>query len=293
MGGNIMDKLSFFAETDSPNLGKMAKAPDGSRTKGTSDMYLQDAYITYSQSNEFKIDAGMILLPVSHNAGQSAVSLLCIDYGPYSFLWSEPTQSRVGRDYGVQARGYLADNHFEYRAGMFQGVRGKDSTNPFRVTARAVYYPFQAETGFFYAGSYLGDKKVIGIGVSLDLQDDYEAYGADIFLDYPLANKDVITAQLDYTSYDGGDFIEDISKQKVVFAEAAYYFQRLKIAPFVQLNIDDKSKKSSADKKFMQAGLAYYVKGQNLNVKLGLGRYTEDGAEDRTQVLLRMQAYIY
>jgi hypothetical protein len=291
-GGNIMEKLAFFTETDSPNLGKLAKSGE-TVAKGASDMYLQDAFITYNQSNEFKVDAGMLLFPVSHNAGQSAASLLGIDYGPYSFLWSEPTACRVGRDYGIQARGYLANNHFEYRLGVFQGVRGENSTNPFRVMARAVYYPFQHESGFFYAGSYLGDKKVLGIGVSLDQQDDYKAYGADIFLDYPLANKDVITAQVDYTQYDGGDFITAIAKQNVIFAEAAYYFHASKVAPFVQLNIDNKSKESSADKKFMQAGLAYYIKGQNLNMKLGVGKHSEDGAEDRTQVLLRIQAYMF
>jgi hypothetical protein len=291
LGGNIMEKLSFFAETDNPGLGKFAKQSDGTEAKGTSDVYLQDAFLTYNQSNEFKIDAGMMLLPLSHNAGQSAASLLGIDYGPYSFLWSAPTASRVGRDYGAQARGYLGNNHFEYRAGVFQGVRGENSTNPFRVMARAVYYPFQNEPGFFYAGSYLGDKKVLGIGMSMDHQDDYNAYGADIFLDYPLANKDVITAQLDYTHYDGGDFIKDIKKQNVIFAEAGYYFQALKIAPFVQLNYDDKAE--DPDKKFMQVGLAYYIKGQNLNVKLGIGQYSVDGGEDQTQVLLRIQAFMF
>jgi len=293
VGGDINEKLSFFAETDSPNLGKTVKQADGSKAKGSSDAYLQDAYITYNQSNGLKVDAGMLLFPVSHNAGQSAASLLGTDYGPYSFIWSDPTKSRVGRDYGMQARGYLGNNHFEYRVAVLQGVRGDDSTNPFRIAARAVYYPFQHESGFFYAGSYLGDKKVLGIGVSLDRQDDYNTYGADIFLDYPFANKDVITVQVDYTNYDGGDFIADLPEQDVIFAEAAYYFQALKIAPFVQYNYNNKSSELLPDKTFMQAGLAYYVKGQNFNVKLGFGQYTVDKGEDQTQVLLRVQAFMF
>jgi Phosphate-selective porin O and P len=292
-GGNITENLAFFTETDSPNLGKTVKLSDGSKAKGSSDAYLQDAYITYNQSNGFKVDAGMLLFPVSHNAGQSAASLLGTDYGPYSFIWSDPIKARVGRDYGMQARGYLNNNHFEYRVALLQGVRGENSTNPFRIAARAVYYPFQHESGFFYAGSYLGDKKVLGIGVSLDHQDDYNVYGADVFLDYPLANKDVITIQVDHTHYDGGDFIADFPEQDVLFAEAAYYFQALKIAPFVQLNYDDKSNESIPDRQFMQAGLAYYVKGQNFNVKLGFGQYSVDKGEDQTQVLLRVQAFMF
>ena len=165
--------------------------------------------------------------------------------------------------------------------------------NPFRVTARAVYYPFEHESGFFYAGSYLGSKKVLAIGVSMDHQDDYNAHGADVFLDLPLANNDVLTAQLGYTHYDGGDFIGDLPKQDVIFAEAAYYFQDLKIAPFIQVNLNDKSNEGLQDRQFTQVGLAYYIKGQNLNLKLGLGQYSVDNGEDQTQVLLRMQAFMF
>jgi hypothetical protein len=199
----------------------------------------------------------------------------------------------VGRDYGVQARGYLGGNHFEYRLGVFQGLRGENSTNPFRITARAVYYPFQHESGFFYSGTYFGEKKVLAVGMSLDHQDGYNAYGADVFLDYPLANKDVITAQVDYTEYDGGDFIAAIPKQSVIFAEAGYYFQALKFGPFVQVNYDDMDSESFNDKHFMQVGLAYYIKGQTLNVKLGFGKFGGDNLEDQTQVLFRVQVFMF
>jgi hypothetical protein len=290
VGGNINENLSFFAETDNPNLGKYDST---AKEKNAGSTYMQDAFVTYSFGEAFKIDAGMLLLPLSHNAGQSAASLLGIDYGPYSFIWSKPTESNVGRDYGVEARGYLADNHFEYRAGIYQGVRGTNSTNAERVTARVVYYPFQAETGYFYAGSYLGSKKILAIGLSVDAQDDYKAYGADVFLDYPLENKDVITAQVDYTHYDGGDFITTLPKQDVIFGEAGYYFQELKIAPFVQVNYENFDSESSNDKHFMQAGIAYYIKGHNANLKLGVGKFGGDNIKDRTQILLRLQVFMF
>jgi len=290
VGGNINEKLSFFAETDNPNLGKFDSTTN---KKVAGDTYIQDAYATYSFGNEFMIDAGMLLIPVSHHAGQSAASLLGVDYGPYAFVWSAPTDARVGRDYGAAVRGYLGDNHFEYRVGVFQGVRGVNSTNPQRFMARAVYYPFQNEPGYFYAGSYLGARKVLGIGVSMDRQDDYKAYGADVFLDYPLANKDVVTAQVDYTHYDGGDFITTFSKQNVIFAEAQYYFQEVKIAPFLQMNYQNFDSETLNDKHFMQAGLAYYIKGQNANLKLGVGRFGGDLLKNQTQILLRMQVFMF
>jgi len=304
VGGNINENLSFFAETDNPNLGKVGNSATGATAKGAGNTYMQDAYATYSFGNEFMVDAGMLLFPVSHHSGQSAASLLGIDYGPYAFVWSTPTTSNVGRDYGVEARGYLANNHFEYRAGVFQGVRGVNSTNPERFMARVVYYPFQNEPGYFYAGSYLGARKVLGIGVSYDTQDDYKAYGGDVFFDYPLANKDVVTVQVDYTHYDGKNFLlstdtithitsQSLPKQNVIFGEAQYYFQSVKLAPFVQVNYENFDNETLKDNHFMQAGIAYYIKGQNANLKLGVGRFGGDKQEDRTQILLRMQIFMF
>jgi hypothetical protein len=294
-GGQLMENLTFFADTEQPNLGKVGNSATGDKTGIKDSVFMSDAFATYSFSNEFKIDAGMMLLPLSHHAEQSAASLLGIDYGPYTFVYSDPTGSRLGRDYGFEARGYLANNHFEYRVGMFQGVRGVNSTNPERITARVVYYPFQAETGYFYNGTYFGEKKILAIGLSADKQSDYKSYGADVFLDYPLANKDTITAQVDYTHFDGGDFITTLPKQNVIFGEAAYYFEKVKLAPFVQVNYENFYTETATihDLHFMQAGLAYYVKGQTLNVKLGVGRKGGHNLENQTQVLLRAQVFVF
>ena len=122
-GGQITNKLSFFFETDSPNLGKYDPAA-GKKVAG--DVYIQDFFATYSFSDELKIDGGLILIPASHNSEQSAATLLPVDYGPYSFLGSAPTDSNMGRDYGVQARGYPLDKHLEYRLGVFDGQRDMD-----------------------------------------------------------------------------------------------------------------------------------------------------------------------
>jgi hypothetical protein len=292
-GGKVMENLSFFADTEDPGLGKVGNSATGAKIKGSSDAFLSDAVATYSFSNSFKIDAGMILLPVSHHAEQSSASLLGIDFGPYAFIWSDTTSCRLGRDYGVEARGYLGNNHFEYRIGVFQGLRGTNSTNPERITARVVYYPFQNDPGYFYSGTYMGERKILGIGMSVDHQSGYTAYGADVFIDYPLSNKNVITAQVDYTRYDGGDFIAAIPKQSVIFAEAGYYFQETKIAPFVQMNYENFDKETLNDKHFMQAGLAYYINGQTLNVKLGVGKFGGDHVNNQTQVLLRVQAFVF
>ena len=52
-----------------------------------------------------------------------AATLLVIDYGPHTFVDSSPGGERVGRDYGVQLRGYPAKQRLEYRLAASGGVR--------------------------------------------------------------------------------------------------------------------------------------------------------------------------
>ncbi len=187
-GGKVAERWTFFFETDSPNVGKTlgdkASNPTGAREAG--NIYIQDAYLTYNQADWLKVDAGMMLIPLGHNHNQSAATLLPIDYGAYSCTEGSPIGARAGRDYGVQVRGYPLGQHLEYRLGVFAGLRGSEARNSFRVAGRAVWYPFAAESGFFYAGTFQGSKRLIGIGAGFDAQDDYHSYAADVFVEQPI-----------------------------------------------------------------------------------------------------------
>ena len=152
----LSDQLTVFFDTDSPNLGK--GNPDGS--KNNADIFIQDFVVTYAFRKEFQLDGGMLLMAQSYNHNQSAATLLALDYGPYTFVESVPTTSRTGRDYGLQARGYLGGDHLEYRAGVFQGVRGVNNTNSFRYAGRLAYYVFGPQTTYFYRGTSLGKTQI-------------------------------------------------------------------------------------------------------------------------------------
>lgn len=296
VGGTLNEHWSFFFETDSPNLGKTNPNPGASvpGAKDQGDLYVQDAYVTYSRGMAFKVDAGMVMLPHSRNGTQSAATLLAVDYGPYTFLDSGPGGERVGRDYAVQLRGYPAGQKLEYRLAISQGVRGPEATNPLRVTGRAVYYPFGAETGFFYAGTFQGTKRQAGFGGGFDVQEDSRIYSADAFFETPLVEgRQGFTAQFNWMRYDGGTFLPALAKQDAFLFEAGYHVWNHRLTPFVQYQARNFAGTVLPDQNSFQAGMAWWLAGHQRSLKFSAGRLHTDGQPDRTQVLLQFQLFSY
>ncbi len=286
-GGKLTKKLSYFVESDAANLGK--KGFDGKRT---AEIFLQDAYVNYAFRPELQIDGGMILVPVSHNSAQSAATLLPVDYGPYSFLSSDPTHCKTGRDYGLQARGYIK-KHFEYRVGMFRGHHADDATIPYRITARFVYYPFEADTGFFYTGTTLGQKKIVGIGASIDRQGNYSANSVDLFVDLPVRKGNAVTFQTDFIRYDGGTTFPTLPQQNAWLVESSYYIKKARLGPFIQFASRDFTKSGVADDQKMQGGVAVWLLKHKMNIKTGLARIFKTNSPTRTQFVLQTQFFYY
>lgn len=286
-GGQLAPKWSFFFETDSPNLGRGES--DGS--KNASDIFIQDFVITYEHVDALKVDFGLILIPLSHNSQQSAASLLPSDYGPFSFLNSGATDSRVGRDYGVQVRGYAVGKSLEYRAGVYQGERGEDSTNDFRYAGRVVWYPLEPDTAFYYVGTTLGKKKILAIGGGLDVQEEYRAYSADVFFDHPVGTHHAITAQLARIHLDGDSFFSEVPEQDVTSLELGWYFARAKLQPYGAWYDRDVDDAASSDETQFEVGVAWYWEAYERVLKLGYGQLRKDGTADRDRLVLQLQIF--
>jgi hypothetical protein len=287
-GGQATEKLTFFIDTDSTNLGK--DSPSGQKI--AENVFLQDVILTYAFRGEFQVDAGMLLFPLSHNTGQSAATLLAIDYGPYSFLASEPTGSRIGRDYGIQARGYVLSKHVEYRLGAFQGYADPKATAPFRYAARVVWYPFEAETGFFYSGTNLGTRRILAIGAGLDRQDRYAAVAVDAYYDQPLPAGNAFTLQADSIRYNGRRTFLQVPEQNTWLVEAGYYHKRTRLGPWTQLAGRDFPAGDPGETKVL-AGLAYWAAGHRFNIKAGGGQLSRQGSPTRTQFVVQGQFFWY
>jgi len=288
-GGQVAKNVTFFIETDAPNLGKTLANGKNINPQ----VIVQDAYGEFKVSDAFMLDAGLMFVPFSRNSVQTAGSLLPIDYGAYTFSLSGATQSNVGRDTGFQAKGYFLENHLEYRIGAFQGARDARSTRSFRYTGRVQYQFLEPEgTGFFYTGTYLGKKKVLAVGAAFDTQSDYHAWDADVFFDYPYG-PGAVTAQLDYNRLDGGDTLLTVPKQNVVLLEVGYFIRDLKLTPVFQFTRRGIVDASTGDETRWSIGANYWWTGHNANVKAAYTRIDPYGLGKQNEFTVQLQFFYF
>jgi hypothetical protein len=288
IGGQVAPDVSFLLVTDSPNLGRAPKSLG-------SGFVLVDAMGEWKLCDEFRLVAGLMLLPLCRNCQQGAGTLLSLDYGTYTFLWTVPTQSPYGRDAGFMAKGYLANQRLEYRIGAYQGAREAGSRNAFRATGRIQYNFLDTEVVVFYPGTYLGTKKVLAIGGGYDVQQDYHALAADIFFDYPVAKAGGVTAQADFIHYDGGSTFPTLPPQNDWFAEAGFYVARLKLLPFVRFESQDYVHAADAalGQKRYQAGVTWFVQQSNFNIRGAWTKVTRQSGPATDDFTLQLQFFYF
>ncbi len=278
--------LIVFFETDNPNYGKDTT---GTGAKNEPSIFFQTVYVTYQFAPEFMLEGGEMLTPNNYNHGQSAASIMPIDLGAYTNVESTPLTSNNGRDFGVELRGYIAD-HLEYRAGVFQGLRGVDDINAMRFAGRLSLYLVGIETSRFYRGTSLGKYQTFEIGGSYDTQKTYKNADLDMFYDQPVGSGDGFTAQIDYNWINGGIYVPTLPKQNTLLAEIGYYVNAIKTQPFAQYTSEKYA--SGVDLPNLnqwQVGLGWYFHGYQSNFKIGAGQVNETGTRDRLNIVAQYQ----
>lgn len=288
-GGQVAKHVTFFVETDAPNLGK--SLPGGKNI--SPGIIVQDAYGEFNLHDAFTLDAGLMFVPFSRNSIQSAASLLPIDYGAFTFAQTGATESSVGRDTGFQARGYVLGKRLEYRLAAFQGARDARSHGSFRYAGRVQYEFLESEgTGFFYTGTYLGAKKVAAVAAAFDAQSDYRAYDADAFIDYP-SGPGAITVQAAFNRFDGGATFAALPRQNVAFVEAGYLLRALKLTPVFQFTRRDIVDTSTGDETRWSLGANYWWASHNANVKVAFGRIRPSGLSAQHEFTVQLQLFYF
>lgn len=302
LGGTVLKDFEYFADTDFADL---LKAPTGDQQlKAGPAIQIKDAFATWRAiDDQLKLDAGLLLPPGVHNFLQGGGSIYAWDFFLNTFRHGNvfgTTANAYGRDVGAQLRGLVADGLLEYRAGVFQGKRGKAdpgeaaSSNQFRYAARLQLNFLDPETGYFYGGTYLGTKKILSVGAAVDFQpaegESYRAFGGDAFVDLP-AGPGAVTAQVNVLYRNGGTRVT-LPEQTAFMAEAGYRFEAIKLSPIARFEQRWADAPLGNETDF-GGGLAFWAYGHNSNLKAFYTRLSPEIGDAYDQFNVQWQLYFY
>ena len=161
-----------------------------------------------------------MLPPIAHNASRerrrSTAGLLRVLVPQHRQHPPRQPASPVGRDVGFSSAGLCSTDTSSTASAcsracappMSRGRGGPTSVGSTILprTGRLQINLLDPEPGFFYAGTYLGKKKILSFGITGDTQKSYQYYGGDVFVDLPLG-PGIFTAQVDVVQMTGGTFI--------------------------------------------------------------------------------------
>jgi hypothetical protein len=278
--GEGVQEVEFFFQVDNPRAG-YSSPPAGTKNTGSTGFLVQDAYGQWAFGcNAIALQAGLWIVPTIRQIHTSVVTFLGLDLPTWGLQQNTMLQGNGGRDYGVGFNGYLLDDHFSYRVGVFSGLRqpgaaqaaplgaSANGRNSPRFAGRFMFDFFDPEKGYTYQGTYRGTKKVVAIAAVADVQGSYEGFGGDAYVSWPIG-PDAITAEVDYLHYSGwGKFYSAVPEQDTIFADAGYFFGAIQLEPFARfevLNFSSPSNNAKQQKRF-GGGFNYYVMGQNFKI---------------------------
>ena len=241
IAGDITKQLHFFVQFDSPNFGRFGTAgdPQGlAPAAGQTHVVVQDAQAIFEPTPGVFIEAGELLLPLSHHQVQSTTSFVTLDIHSNTIRFpgaTAPNQAANGlRELGAETRGWLLDKKLGFRFGVYNGVRGNPGTyddtmaasvtglNPHSVPQFGGYLHWNfldsEERGWLYQGVYFSDKPILSVGVGGGFQpkairnvpgytsgpQDWRAVAADLYAAIPPATDQEIIFQVNYYNYDFG-----------------------------------------------------------------------------------------
>jgi hypothetical protein len=311
--GSVTKELSFFIETDEPNLGRGG-------TYGTSS-FIQDAFLTYAFIPELKIDAGLMLVPLSHHTIEGAIGLNTLDY--HSDLIRFPT-GRIFRDVGVQLRGLALDDLIHYRLGVFQGVRNSavpplpampppaprpplNNLGLPRVTGHVRANIMGSEPDFFLKGIYFSATPIVSVGVGADFQPNstyqldggrgnYFALSVDAFAELPFSAEDELIVKANFFNYAEGTSTIAASSLPAggiaLFGEVGFRHDFIEPVVFVEYL---KARRDSLTILSPHVGVNFWAMKHTFNVKTDFGyRQTDrDGLPPLKDILWTTQGQVF
>jgi hypothetical protein len=283
--GELGPDVMVFLQTDDPRVGNAGVTGVKNVNSG---FEIIDAFAQWNfLGNAMAIQAGEFLVPGVRSNMTIVSSFLALDIAAFSGQQNTVLQTVAYRDYGVGLTGYFLNDRLSYRFGVFDGQRlgstpqtpplgpSAGSRNPMRIAGRLMYDFFDPEAsdprtlkGYACRGTFLGQKKVLAVGLVGDGQGDYKGFGGDAFFDWPFG-AGAVTAEADYFHYNGHLFYANtIPEQETLFANAGYYFTAFHLQPFLRYEIlsYDLTVNEPKEQSRFGGGLNYYVLGQTFKM---------------------------
>ena len=331
LGAKVGDHMTAFLQTDASNK----------------DMQLIDAWVNFKVNPWLQFIMGRNMAPANRQNLTSSGALMAIDrpgiayksltwgtralhtFSNTTYEFSDSQGLGGGPDavrdngltiFGSNALGSSGSSHLKYYVGIYNGIQadlnagvvsptdtGKDSKSQ-RITLRAQYNLWDAESGYYNSSTYLGTKKTLGIGFSYDMQSevaqnrdldtgvldpnkplaDYAYMSADVFLEHPFSSGNALTVEGGWMSLDFDDAVGFLNTQGSGFYGQAGYFIASGWQPWVEFETFDSdfpaltgegpSYDGTVPGKYttFRVGVTYYLEGQHANIKLGYESFKSD-----------------
>jgi hypothetical protein len=257
INGPVTDKIKFMFNTDY----------DGA----TDHVAVLDAVARFEFSRKFNIWAGRFLEP-SDRANL---------YGPfYAHNWAvyqdgvQNGQPSVyqGRDNGIAYWGdFGKKTKVKVSGGVFDG-KSADG-NPDVIGAARVQIDFwDAEDGYYLNGTYYGDKNLLAIGGSTQVQSGNTANTFDFLLEKKLGNGGAFSIEAEYADYNGlGGYLPGSAKSQGAYALGSYIFPKaVGMGKFEILGkfakAESLGQKASITQKTTEVNLNYIIKQFNARI---------------------------
>ena len=259
VNGDINQNFSYLLQIDNANFGKFGNF--------TGRAIIQDAWVGWAPTgitggNVLFIDAGLLLIPISHHLLNSTTNFITADVHTDEFRL--PGNGFQGlRETGVQLRGWWLDKKVGFRGGVYEGyapitqaagtctATGAGCITPKRYPQFAGFVNFDLigseEGGWLYGAYKWGKDPILSVGVSGIYQADairntsvvatgnitnQRLASADVYLNFPMSEASELVVEA--VGYLNGNGSGSPNTGKGFFVDAGYRFGF--VAPYASIS---------------------------------------------------------
>ena len=283
INGDISESFSYLVQIDNPNFGKFGNF--------TGRAIVQDAWIGWAPTGNqggtvVYIDAGLLLIPISHHLLESTTNFVTADAQIDAFRLPGNAFPAF-RDTGVQLRGWALDKRIGFRGGVYEGYApitqaagacasgGAGCSAPRRNPALGGFVNFDVvgseEGGWTYGAYKWGTDPILSVGVAANYQSlalknasgsltDQRLLASDLYLDLPFGSRTEVVSEA--TLYLNGNGTGSANTGTGVSANFGYRFGF--IAPYVAYDYFQSGGDDTADSRNFKAGVNLFF-NKNLN----------------------------